>query len=77
MKKHGTARQPTDGSIMRRMHFACWTIWARIDTDSLYFILIAFPWQQWLRERASILPYTVLSMEGLILQQKSGNVRKM
>jgi len=28
------------------------------DTHSEYLILIALPWQQWLRERASVLRYT-------------------
>ena len=39
---------------IRRMRFACWVTKAT-DTHSEYIILIAFPLQQWLRERASIL----------------------
>jgi hypothetical protein len=34
--------------------FACWIAKAT-DTYSEYAILMAFSWQQWLRERASIL----------------------
>ena len=40
--------------IIRRTGFACW-ITKATDTRSEYVILIAFPLQQWLRERASIL----------------------
>jgi hypothetical protein len=36
------------------MRFACW-ITRATDTHSQYVILIAFPRQQWLHERASIL----------------------
>jgi hypothetical protein len=31
------------------------------DTQSEYLILIAFPWQQWLREHASMLCYTYIA----------------
>ena len=37
--------------ILRRMRNACW-IPKATDTHSEYVILIAFPRQQWLRERA-------------------------
>jgi uncharacterized protein (UPF0305 family) len=57
VEKYGTARQATDDNIIRRMRFACW-ITKATDTHSEYVILIAFPWQQWLRERASVLRYT-------------------
>jgi hypothetical protein len=49
--------QTTDGNIIRRMRFARW-ITKAIDTHSEYVILIAFPRQKWLRERASMLRYT-------------------
>ena len=39
------------------MPIACWKTKVR-DTDSEYVILIAFSWQQWLRERASMLRNT-------------------
>ena len=57
MEKYGRARQSTDDNIIRRMRFACW-ITKDTDTHSEYVILIAFPPQQWLRERASTLRYT-------------------
>ena len=41
----------------RRMRFACW-ITTDTDTHSECVILVAFPRQQWLRERVSILRYT-------------------
>jgi hypothetical protein len=57
VEKFGRARQATDDNIIRRMRFACW-ITKATDTHSEYVILIAVPWQQWLRERASILRRT-------------------
>jgi hypothetical protein len=41
---------------IQRMRFACWMTKAT-DTHSQCVILIAFPLQQWLRERASMLRY--------------------
>jgi hypothetical protein len=38
------------------LRFACW-ITKATDTHSEYVILVAFPLQQWLRERASVLLY--------------------
>jgi hypothetical protein len=40
-----------DNNIIRCMRFACW-ITKATDTQSQCVILIAFPQQQWLRERA-------------------------
>jgi hypothetical protein len=40
-----------------RMRTACWICWAT-NTYSEYVIVIAFPLQQWLHERASVLRYT-------------------
>ena len=59
MGKRGRARQATDDNGIRRMHLACWINSARIHTHthSEYVILIAFPQQQWLRERASVFRY--------------------
>jgi hypothetical protein len=51
VEKYGRATQATDDNIIRRMRFACW-ITKATDTQSEYVILIAFPRQQWLRERA-------------------------
>jgi hypothetical protein len=50
VKKYGTAGQATDDNITWRMRFA--------DAHSEYVILIAFPRQKWLRERASMLRHT-------------------
>jgi hypothetical protein len=41
-------------TITRRMRFACW-ITKATDTHSKHIIFIAFPRQQWLRDRASVL----------------------
>jgi hypothetical protein len=54
VEKYGTARQATDDNIIRRMRFALW-ITKATDTHSECVILIAFPRQQWLRERVSVL----------------------
>jgi hypothetical protein len=51
VEKYGKARQVTDGNITRHMHFP-WSITNVIDTHSEYVILIAFPRQRWLHERA-------------------------
>jgi hypothetical protein len=45
---------------IRRMCFACW-INEATNTESEYVILIALPRQQWLRERASLLPDSSLA----------------
>ena len=44
-------------NITRRMRFAYWKA-RTTDTHSERIILIAFPWQQLLRESASMLCYT-------------------
>jgi hypothetical protein len=49
--------EPDRPQITRRMRIACW-ITKATDTYTEYVILIAFPRQQWLRERASVLRYT-------------------
>jgi hypothetical protein len=51
--KHGRARQATNDYIIRRIRFACRISKTKIHTHS-YLIPIAFPRQQWLRERASM-----------------------
>ena len=43
---------------IRRMRIACWKF---TNTLSEYVILIAFPLQQWLHERASVLQYTYIA----------------
>jgi hypothetical protein len=53
VEKYGTARQATVDSIRRRRFACCFT--KAIDTHSEYVIFIAFPLQQWLYDRASML----------------------
>ena len=76
--KYGTDRQATD--IIRRIHFACWTIKAA-DTHSESVILTAFPRQQWLRERASMVPLYLQCLSfwtscAEVLLERSNNVRE-
>ena len=51
--KYGTVRQAAD-DITRRMRFVYWI--PKVHSECV--ILIAFPLQQWLHERASVLHYT-------------------
>jgi hypothetical protein len=60
VEKYGRVGQTTDDNIIRRMRFACW-ITKATDTHSEYAILTAFPRQQWLRERASVLRYAYIA----------------
>jgi hypothetical protein len=54
MEKYGKERHSADDSIIRRMRFAYWLAKAT-DTHSEYAVLTAFPQEQWLRERATML----------------------
>jgi hypothetical protein len=54
VEKYGRAGQATDDNIIRRMRVACW-ITKATDTHTESVILIAFPRQQCLGERASML----------------------
>jgi hypothetical protein len=56
-----TAGRATDNNTLGRTRFACW-ITKPTDTHSEYLILIAFPRQQALRERTSLLPYTYIAI---------------
>jgi hypothetical protein len=67
VEKYGRARQATDDNIIRHMRFAWW-ISKATDTHSEYVLLIAFPRQQWLRERASMLRFTYIV--SLVLSEK-------
>ena len=62
MEKYAIARETTDDNIIRRMFLAC-RITKATDTNSEHVIglLIDFPRQQWLRERASMLRYTYIA----------------
>ena len=56
-----TAGQTTDDKI-QRMHIACCIIKVtNTHTHTEYVILIAFPLQRWLHERASVLSYTYIA----------------
>jgi len=46
--------------VIWSMRTACW-ITKATNTHSEYVILIAFPQQQWLQERASMLPYMYIA----------------
>ena len=56
MEHYITAGQATDDN----MRIAC-RITKATNTHSVYVILIAFPFQQWLHERASLLRYTYIA----------------
>jgi hypothetical protein len=51
VEKYGGTLPATDDNILRRMRIVYY-ITKATDTHSEYVILIAFPRQQWLRERA-------------------------
>jgi hypothetical protein len=53
-KKYGRVKKATDGNIIWRMRISCWMTKAT-DIHSEYVILIAFPRQKLLHERALIL----------------------
>jgi hypothetical protein len=53
-------RQATGDNIIRRMRFACW-ITKATDIHTQYVILISFPRQQSLRERALMLRYIYIA----------------
>ena len=64
-KKYGRFRQAKNYDIIQRMHFECW-ITKGTHTHLENVILNAFPRQQCLRERVSVLIYT--SFTRLVLQ---------
>jgi hypothetical protein len=70
VEKYGRARQTTDNSITWRMRFALLTPEPK-GTHSEYVILIAFPRQQWLRERASMLRYTYVACVVILIRHIS------
>ena len=59
MEKYVRHGHVTDDNITRHMRFACW-IPKATNTHSEYVIFIAFPLQQWLYERVSMLRYTYI-----------------
>ena len=56
-KKCDRARQAKDDNVIWRMRFVCWMTNVT-DTHSEHVLLIAFPLQQRLHERTSVLRYT-------------------
>jgi hypothetical protein len=52
--------------IIWRMRFACWISKATV-IHSVYVILIAFPQEQWLSESESVLRYTYITYDVLVL----------
>jgi hypothetical protein len=62
-KNIGESDRP-HASILRRMRLACWIV---KSTDALleYVILAAFPLQQWLRERPSVVRLHVHYLSGV------------
>jgi hypothetical protein len=56
VEKYCRARQATDDNVICRMCIAFWIPKSK-NTHSEYVILIAFPLQQWLHERTSVLRY--------------------
>jgi len=55
VEEYGTARQATEATVIRPMRYACW-ITKATDTHSEYVVLIIFPRQKYLQNRALILP---------------------
>ena len=68
MEKYGRAGQATDDNIIQRMRFVCW-ITKATNTHSEYAMLTAFPRQQWLRERTTVLLYTYIARLDVCLEQ--------
>jgi hypothetical protein len=60
MRCGGKIVEPDRPQTIRRMRIACW-IPKATNTHSEYVILTAFPLQQWLQERASMLRYTYIA----------------
>jgi len=60
VEKCGRAGQAGDDNIMRRMRSGCWVI-KFTETHSYSLILIAFPRQRWLCERAAMLRYRYIA----------------
>ena len=60
VEQYGRARQATDYIVVRCMPFSCW-ISKATGMHSECVITLAFPLQQWLRERTAILRYTYLA----------------
>ena len=55
MEKYGATRQATDDNIIQPMRIACWLPKATNTHSEYVIIIIAFPIQKLLQERASML----------------------
>ena len=75
VEKYSTARQATDGNIIRRMGIAYW-ITEATDTHSQHVILIVFPLQQWLHERAPVLRSYVHCLSCIVGFFPPNNIKK-
>ena len=71
MGKYDRAGQATDDNVRRGMRFVCW-ITKPTDRQADYVILVAFPRQHRLRERASILRLHVHCLSCIIPQPVVG-----
>ena len=60
--------QARDKNIILRMRISCWVLMST-NTHSQYVTLIAFPLQQWVHERASLLRYTYSTLPVLLTGQ--------
>ena len=60
MEKYGRTRQITGDHIVRRIRIECWIIKAK-DTHSEYVMLLRFPRQQYLCERACVIRGTYVA----------------
>jgi hypothetical protein len=63
VEKYCTAGHATDDNMAQRI---AWWITKATDTHSEFVTLIAFPLQQWLHERASMLRYTYSTLAVLL-----------
>ena len=57
MEKYGRPEQATDDNTIRCMHITCWMNKVT-GTHSEYVVLIALPWQKYLRAGASLSRYS-------------------
>jgi hypothetical protein len=71
-KKYSKAGQTTDDNITRHMCIARWVPKAT-NTHIEYAILIGFPLQHWLQERAFTLPFTYTASYFLYYQVNAGS----
>ena len=69
VEKCGRAGETMNDYITLQMHCACW-ITKATDIDSVYVIFTLFPWLQWLRERTSVLGYSLRALAVLFKVSK-------